>query len=377
MVVEQICCKRGVMSKHHAVREEIKLRIAEVRDDVMKEPTLSVSEKKEIYVQQMHTRPGRLRGKRLAKKGKNQEDMTPEEVAQTALLEKQKDALRDSLQISRDMDYPVRYAILDPYGTSLVEVHNISPDCTLIEQLYTEIDGSDVLRQIQALRSLARMSHAHPATTLPVPPAAVPTGGEEKEKETRRHPDPFERNGGKSIPLQLKALNECLLGVSNNASLSFERGGLLIGPHNSYVRAEAAFQLATWQNERAPKVAPTGTADSLPALTLLLAALKYLFVNPYTGLPLPNDFCNESSTHLRTSLLFAISTVRTYSGLTPDGVISALLLFAEHNANEGSEGDEEGPDASDSGGHSFAQRTPLGLVYDDRYRFCCYISAVR
>lgn len=34
----------------------------------------------------------------------------------------------------------------------------------------------------------------------------------EKEKEPKRHPDPFERNGGKSIPLQLKALNECLLG---------------------------------------------------------------------------------------------------------------------------------------------------------------------
>ena len=36
------------MSKHHAVREDIKLRIAEVRDDVMKEPTLSVGEKKEV-----------------------------------------------------------------------------------------------------------------------------------------------------------------------------------------------------------------------------------------------------------------------------------------------------------------------------------------
>ena len=36
------------MSKHHAFREDIKLRIAEVRDDVMKEPTLSVGEKKEV-----------------------------------------------------------------------------------------------------------------------------------------------------------------------------------------------------------------------------------------------------------------------------------------------------------------------------------------
>ena len=34
----------------------------------------------------------------------------------------------------------------------------------------------------------------------------------DREKEPKRHTDPFERNGGKSIPLQLKALNECLLG---------------------------------------------------------------------------------------------------------------------------------------------------------------------
>ena len=296
----------------------------------------------------MHTRPGRLRGKRLIKKGKNQEDMTAEEIVQQTFLEKQKDAQRDSLQISRDMDYPVRYAILDPYGTTLAEVHNISPDCMLIEQLYTEIDGSDVLRQIQALRSLSKTTHAHPSSLIPVPPVTVSatTEGErerdiDEKKENRRHPDPFERNGGKSIPLQLKALNECLLGVSNNAVLSFERTGVLKGPHNSFVRAEAAFQLASWQNERLPKVASINTTDPYPALTLLLSALRDLFVNPYTGLPLPNDFCNESYTHLRTSLLFAISSIRSYAGLTPSDVITALLLFAEHNSNEGTEGDGE------------------------------------
>ena len=185
-------------------------------------------------------------------------------------------------------------------------------------------------------------------------------------------------------------------GVSNNASLSFERAGLLMGPHNSYVRAEAAFQLAMWQNERMPRVLSTAVAggstctltlfhlhvplpftpalllpslhlslccglenrfinsifrqialrieaasfrssrlifsflisshlifphlisshcatisDPYPALTLLLSALSDLFLHPDTGLPLPNDFCNESSTHLRTSLLFAVSTIRT------------------------------------------------------------------
>jgi hypothetical protein len=36
----------------------------------------------------------------------------------------------------------------------------------------------------------------------------------EKDRDPKKHLDPFERNGGKSIPLQLKALNECLLGRS-------------------------------------------------------------------------------------------------------------------------------------------------------------------
>ena len=40
---------QGEMSKLHAVREDVKLRIAEVRDDVMKEPTLSIGEKKEVH----------------------------------------------------------------------------------------------------------------------------------------------------------------------------------------------------------------------------------------------------------------------------------------------------------------------------------------
>lgn len=39
---------------------------------------------------------------------KNQEDMTAEEILQQTMLEKRKEALRDSLQICRDIDYPVR-----------------------------------------------------------------------------------------------------------------------------------------------------------------------------------------------------------------------------------------------------------------------------
>jgi hypothetical protein len=106
--VEQICCKRGVIAKKHGIREDIKLRIMEFRDDVIREPTLTVSERKEGYIQQMHTRPGRKGGRRKGGKlTKEQEGMTADQLAELARAEKEKDANRDAVQMSRDMDHPV------------------------------------------------------------------------------------------------------------------------------------------------------------------------------------------------------------------------------------------------------------------------------
>jgi hypothetical protein len=53
-----------------------------------------------------------------------------------------------------------------------------------------------------------------------------------------------------------------------------------MGPHNSFVRAEAAFCLATWQNEHISKNLG-GSLDKYPAMTLLLNALYDLFVGIY------------------------------------------------------------------------------------------------
>jgi hypothetical protein len=96
-----------------------------------------------------------------------------------------------------------------------------------------------------------------------------------------------DRTGGKSIPLQLLALSECLLGTSSGSSqTSFvrsERTGLIMGPHNSFVRAEAAFCLATWQNEHISKNLGVNV-DKYPAMTLLLNALYDLFVDPMTSM---------------------------------------------------------------------------------------------
>jgi hypothetical protein len=127
-----------------------------------------------------------LRGKKLVKKLKNIDDMTSAEINQQAHSEKMKELARDAIQIARDLDYPVRYAILDPYGTSLMEVNNISPDCMLIEQLHAEIDEFDVLRQVQALRSLAKISTYTPSSNLPVVPVpGAGVGGDDKGDRDR------------------------------------------------------------------------------------------------------------------------------------------------------------------------------------------------
>ena len=305
--LEQVCCRQGQISKEHGIREDIKLRIAEVRDDIIKEPTLTTSEKKETYTQQVHTRPGRRGGKRIGKRMRREmegqklleeqrQGPTAEELAEQARADREREALRDSIQVSRDLDYPVRYALLDPLGTSLAEVHSAIPDCLLIEQLFTEIDGLDVLRQIQALRSLSRVSLHAATNVLPSPvlspglaAAAAVTGSGGADSEVRTV-DPLEKHHGKCLPLQLKAFAECLLGVSNTSQLAFERSGLITGPHNSFVRSEAAFCLATWQNEHAPRSGSGtgghgGTATAAKSATeyLAAAAISSLYVHVFSS----------------------------------------------------------------------------------------------
>jgi hypothetical protein len=111
----------------------------------------------------------------------------------------------------------------------------------------------------------------------------------------------------------------------------------------------------------------------------LLTALKDMFIDPDTSLPLPNDFTDEASTTLRTSLLLAVSTIRSQNGFTPLAVSKTLLLFAEHNirlpstapqsqgASAGGEGAAPGDvaDGATAAGGPTSQ-TP-GLVYDDSH----------
>ena len=57
---------------------------------------------------------------------------------------------------------------------------------------------------------------------------------------------------GKYPMLQLKALYECLIGASQQDEGLHDKN-VMSRPHCPSVRAEAAFALARWQNERAPR----------------------------------------------------------------------------------------------------------------------------
>lgn len=139
-------------------------------------------------------------------------------------------------------DLPVRAMYLDPQFHQAAEIHVIGPDCLLVEQLFAMNDNKDVLRQIQAIRSLSR---AHSLA-----------------KNKNGSLEVGDGPSGKYPILQLKALYECLLGTTQQAT-GLNDKNVMSRPHCPSVRAEAAFGLARWQNERAPLT--TAAIDPLAA----------------------------------------------------------------------------------------------------------------
>ena len=121
---------------------------------------------------------------------------------------------------------------LDPQFHQAAEIHVIGPDCLLVEQLFAINDNKDVLRQIQAIRSLSR---AHSLA-----------------KNKNGAPEVADIPAGKYPVLQLKALYECLIGATQQDEGLHDKN-VMSRPHCPSVRAEAAFALARWQNERAPR----------------------------------------------------------------------------------------------------------------------------
>eukprot|EP01034_Spumella_vulgaris_P029171 gene29171-36173_t len=138
-------------------RGNIKLRLAEVRDDTLSEVYVQLSEVKETYSQQAFARPGRRGGKRRGPKKDEMglENVSAEVLAERERREAEKESRKSALQLVRDLDYPLRYAVVDPACCELLELAHGSCTNMLIEQLYTDFYEHYIFFQCQALRNLA------------------------------------------------------------------------------------------------------------------------------------------------------------------------------------------------------------------------------
>eukprot|EP01038_Epipyxis_sp_PR26KG_P006223 gene6223-8576_t len=314
------------ISQQHCFRQSIKLRIAEVRDNMITEPMINISEITQVHQQQAYSRAGRGGGRKktVTKKVESNENMTPEMLAEIANQERSEEESKTALMFVRDADHPIRFVILDPLCQHLADIHNISSDYLLIEQLFSEMFEYNVFYQCQSIRSISRSSALAPPSTAM---ATIINSTNHTKSD-------------KNLKLQSKALYECLMGVAQNMPDS----RYINGQHNIYIRIEAAFGLANWQNNIAPKSLPNdeyefGNKGRIPnenkvgnmwlGMNLLIDSILELYTDPMTQSPLPSDFSNESSTLLRNALLLALSTIKSYSGITPLSIIKILLLFAE------------------------------------------------
>jgi hypothetical protein len=370
LITEQIAVRFGeINNAKFAIRDNVRVRIAEVREDLITEPAVPIGPHAEQYQQRLHARPGRKSGKKREEMDSKGATAQMQSIFDRRVAERE--AMRDLIQVVRDMDNPIRYAVIEPQGLVVSEVHVLSGDVQLIEQLYADIDTLDVLRQVQAVRSIAR------ADPLNIPivdhrdrehrhQAAV-AGGRGNVAGTATATANAKKSD-KIAKLQVRALFDTLMGSPlNDPNLK----SLVTGGHSLHVRIEAAFALAQWQNERAPTLADTDSAVAAAAgfdqmdqqeplqgssssssyvssssssaeinagkwggLAALLRAIRELYVDPESGLPVNIDLTKENSMHLRNAMLLAVAGIRALNGVTPHAIVRMLLLFVENHYNE-------------------------------------------
>ena len=314
----------------------VKLRLAEVKDDVVTEPILTLTaDRKDVYQQQAFSRPGRQKGKAKRRPGDGENSLlSSEQQDEAARREKDKEDRMPILQFIRDvLDHPIRFAVTDPQSLEIISVHNASSDALLIEQLFADVGENNMSMHISALRSIARAV----VTTAGIIQPGVDLDNLDPGTSARGMPLRSDR----SAKLHIKALATCLMG-SPPLSPSTLDASCISGGHHYFVRAEAAYALAKWQNLNAPKllssassvttaeISVNGTA-SWHAMNALIDCLQDLFMFEDSAtdshLPLPSDFANESDIYLRSAILLALSTIRSQSGHTPIRIIDLLLKF--------------------------------------------------
>mmetsp|Transcript_20197 Transcript_20197/g.33794 ORF Transcript_20197/g.33794 Transcript_20197/m.33794 type:complete len:1357 (-) Transcript_20197:868-4938(-) len=379
---EQVGCTSaagGYVGGGICQRLELKMRIMESRDEMVSEPLVPFGQRRESYDQLAFTRPGRRGGRRRgqSRKGRLAEiaGMDAVQLEQYHRQRRDRENRKSALMRARDIDYTVRYALLDPECFGIADVHNASADVLLVEQLHVDCFEKTVHFQCQALRSLAHagfsntMIHTDSAvevvdvdgTTAPEsavgdafnlslgPSSSAAATGEDPLEgsftTTREFPE-------KSSKMQLKALTDFLIGASSMVNDAKCTNPVHLGV---FLRAEAAFALAKWQNLNAPntllvgdrvKIAASddesgreeeegdGDEEDDPfawrAAHVLNESIYSLFVDSTTNTPMSSDFTNESYTHLRNAMLLALSEVHTKSGHSPMLVVNTLLMFLRH-----------------------------------------------
>lgn len=331
--VSSMSCRNGHVNKGLTPPMELKLRVVEERDDVGAECTIVTNdnlEAGEVHSQVIHAKQLRQRFKQkrrhAAKPTPAQEMENAERLSREKLRHRKlREHLMDSLELAREMEHPVKYICPDASSAAMFEAHLQLPDPLLIELLFSERDSHDVLRHILALRSMGRMNPAagNVTNSIELSSPAMLHEVNASWSETKGPP--------RSARLQLKALSDCLMGTCISSKGDAR---CITSPHHPSVRVEAAFALAAWQNNRAPRysqVAPEADAsrtevDPWGGLAVLNAALRDLFT--FNGVATPIDPTSETSSKLRHSILLAVSSIRSQLGFTPQPAIDAILQFA-------------------------------------------------
>lgn len=280
---------------------------------------------------------------------------------QIQILRKHKLQIIPSLLCSREMDYPIKYCLFDPFLVYLSDV-NISslPDHLLIAQLFLDLDMFDIIRQIHALRGLS-------TSLLTSSLQTKPSSSSDYNLKTN----------DKSPSLQFHALVDCLLGTSQNMTFKVNPlptmpfNSQAIPPHSIYVRVEAAFSLMMWQYQRlssfpviqSPSPIASYSLLSSPthweAALVLLKCLNDLFFDVYSVLnnPVKSDDSsdpfevqlallqsqntsitetftnNELLNYLKYNILHATSLIKTKHGVTPIEIVQFYVNLASKMPN--------------------------------------------
>lgn len=268
---EQIGYKAGgELAPKHCKRGQFVALMIEERDSYVTRPVCTFSNKKETKDQIQYVRPGRT-GQKLG-------------------------------------EFPVHQIYLDPSMHWIGEYRNTSQDMILINQLRSDynVKGDAIYKlrtyyQCQAIRSLAKSVHI----------------------VTVEHNQRF--------PASVKSFYDCLLDEMTYSEINTTEKNAVRAETSIFIKAEAAYGMASWQNEHAPReLHPSPTPnESWYGMNALIECIYQLYINEDTKKPDPYDFENENSCYLRNSLLTALSTIRSRDGYTPWEVVEILLSFAE------------------------------------------------